>query len=138
MFQLLIKSALNYLPTIWQFIKSNKSRFLIEVAVTIFSAALGYGIKYFSNDATLKACQDERTVLLRETAAKSAALEAVKYAGVIATLQTQLTQANDTILLQKQKAASDSISRMSELESMRAIINYLRQYPSGPGFRTPR
>lgn len=122
----------------WQFIKSNKTRFFIEVAVALLTAAVGYGTNHFFGRRELQACQDERQALLQETRQNQAALEAVKYAGIIAGYQTQILKLNETILNQREKMAADSIRNLTHLEAMRAINEYIRQHPSSTGVRPKR
>lgn len=123
----------------WQFINLNKWRFVAEVVVALISYGVGYGINQLTNQATLQACQDERTELLRQNADKIAAQEAVKYAGIIAGLQTKITEANEKYLLQKQQNASDSIQHLTELEAVRAINQYITGHqPGNTGIRPKR
>lgn len=132
-------TLLKFLKIAWQFINLNKWRFVAEVVVAVISYGVGYGINQLTNQATLQACQDERTELLRQNADKIAAQEAVKYAGIIAGLQTKITEANEKYLLQKQQNASDSIQHLTELEAVRAINRYITgQQPGNTGIRPKR
>ncbi|MDR6195934.1 hypothetical protein [Siphonobacter sp. SORGH_AS_0500] len=134
----MLLKIISLFSTAWQFIKSNKTRFFVEIALAVCSAGISWGVTKLTSGKDLKACQDERLAMLEEARHNQATIEAIKYAGIISNLQTQITQANEKNLLQRQKNASDTIRRLSELEAMRAINAHIRQPSGNEGVRPKR
>ncbi|GAB3790233.1 hypothetical protein GCM10028818_60070 [Spirosoma horti] len=103
------------------FIRSNYNRFFWEAVSVAISAAIGFGVSYFLNRATLELCQDERTELLKLNADNQAVADSLKWSGRVAVQTSKVkTLENENNKLREQMAL-DSAARMSELETLRSI-----------------
>ncbi|QMW04058.1 hypothetical protein [Spirosoma foliorum] len=101
--------------------KGNYKRFAWEVAAILLSIVVTWLIGHFSGQGELKACQDERTILLQEKASAQTVLDSIKWSKVINLKETQINSLQHENNRLREKAALDSAANHSELEAMRSI-----------------
>ena len=107
-------------------VKEFSNRVLWEVVAIVISLAIGYLISHFSGKSDLRACQDEREVLLRQNSHHQAVLDSLHYSALLANQNNQLLQKDEEILLLSQRLRADSIAHLSELQAMRAINRIIK------------
>lgn len=115
------------LVELWAWIGRDWKRFVWELALAAALAGISWALGYFLNNGTLQACQDERTVLLKQSRQYQAAMDQLKYEGQLAAKDQVINGKNEEILALKQKASSDSILHLSDLEAVRAINQYIQK-----------
>ncbi|MBO9640534.1 MAG: hypothetical protein J7576_20355 [Siphonobacter aquaeclarae] len=125
----MIERLLSFLPAVAGFFRSNQNRFLGEILAAVLGTLLGWAINHFTSSASLEACRDEREKLLAQHARTQAVIDSVRFAAVLASKDKQILQLHETILFERQKAASDSIRHLSELDAIRAINAYISARP---------
>ena len=104
-----------------------RSRVLWEIVAVIISIAFGYLISHFTGKTDLRACQDERELLLRQHRQNQIIVDSLRFSRQIATKDYQISQKDEEILLLRQRVRSDSLAHLSELEAIRAINQALRR-----------
>ncbi|MVM39481.1 hypothetical protein GO730_20955 [Spirosoma sp. HMF3257] len=118
---------MTWLLTLWSWIRQDWKRFGWEVALAAILAGVSWGVGYFLNNNTLQACQDERTVLLKQTRQLQAEVDKIHYEGLLSAKDLQISAKDEKILELNRKIASDSIQHLSELDAIRAINQYVQK-----------
>lgn len=101
------------------------------------SAIVGFGLGWYCQHRQYVECRDERTALLRDALRNQRTADSLHFAGLAerdrAADRLQLAKHRDTITDLREKAARDSLRRLSELESVRAVNRYIHSGGAPPG-----
>ncbi|RAJ94204.1 hypothetical protein LX87_04089 [Larkinella arboricola] len=116
---------MTWLLNFWKWINRDWKRFVWEIVVAVVLSVVGWGISELLNSQTLQTCQDERAVLLKQSARSQAIMDSIVYEGLLAIKQRELSEKDAQILDLKQKIVSDSIQHLTDLEAVRAINEYI-------------
>ena len=108
------------------FVKADYRRFLADLLFAGLAALVTGLWGYFSESRELKACQDERTVLLRENTRVQSLQDSIHYAGIIARKNDTISRKDEQIRNFYLRAARDSIYQQSLLRSIQELNRYAK------------
>lgn len=72
-------------------------------------------------------CAEQLKQMTAKIEEKQAFLDSVYYAGKLAEKERIVLEKQDQLYVLQQKAIADSIHHLTELQSMRSVINYIRR-----------
>lgn len=101
-------------------------RFVWEVAIAVFLSTVSWGVTHLLNQKSNQVCQDEAEAMKKEWLLQQAAMDKLAYERVIAEKEFEISQKEQDINDLREKMASDSIKRMSDLDAVRAINTYIK------------
>lgn len=107
------------------FVLNDPVRFGGEIAMAILIWMVTWGLGKVSDNIELRNCQDERTMLLKSYSENQRMTDSLKYSGQLSEQKAIIEKKNEDILKLNEKMARDSVRYLSELESIRAINEYV-------------
>ena len=113
------------------FILNDPLRFFGEIAMAVLIWLMTWGLSRVSKNVDLRNCQDERTLLLKTNSDNQRLTDSLYYSGRLAEVQAIIKKKDEDILTIREKMARDSVRHKSELESIRAINEYIGQHGGG-------
>ncbi|MGM9510197.1 hypothetical protein ACS5NO_20850 [Larkinella sp. GY13] len=108
-----------------RFVQLDRKRFLWELVVGGLVWAVGFALSWLTSQSSLQTCQDERTALLRENSRRQALFDSIQYAGQLAQGQQIISTQQQRIHDLQEKMVRDSLQHLSELDALRAIVDYV-------------
>ncbi|WP_421830221.1 hypothetical protein [Larkinella sp.] len=108
-----------------RFVQLDRKRFLWELVVGALVWAVGFALSWLTSQSSLQTCQDERTALLRENSRRQALFDSIQYAGQLAHGQQIISTQQQRIHDLQEKMVRDSLQHLSELDALRAIVDYV-------------